>query len=117
MISLISVLFLFIQISSSHKTSRRATCQFDVGYDVGSVAQNAQNLASHSWEYGTAAEALLEWFDPSLSVFGTNPFPDGQVPSVDWTQVDSLSYVRPFISTNSQILVDGDGKYIREPRP
>jgi hypothetical protein len=45
-----------------------------------------------------------------LSVFGTNPFPGNDIPSVNWANVDALAYVKPIILTNNQTLVNGDGK-------
>ena len=87
---------------------------FNVGYNVDLVAGHARTLASHSWEYGTAAEALLELYNSSLSVFSSDPFPGGKIPNVNWMNVNALSYVQPFISTNSQTLIDGDGQFILE---
>ncbi len=62
-------------------------------------------LASHSWEFGTASEALLELYTPELSVFGT-PFPIPKNPSSP-----ALDYAKRNISTDSDQLVDGDGLY------
>lgn len=80
------------------------------GYNVTAVARQARLLSSHSWEYGTAAEALLELYNPELSVFGENPFPGNRIPVTDWQCVNALAYVQPFILTENQTLIDGDGK-------
>ncbi|KAL6890873.1 hypothetical protein GGI43DRAFT_430465 [Trichoderma evansii] len=45
----------------------------DAGFDAYTAAQ----------VMGTAAEALLELHNPELSVFGSDPFPDGRVPQAD----------------------------------
>ncbi|GAP85164.1 putative six-hairpin glycosidase-like protein [Rosellinia necatrix] len=76
---------------------------------VSKVISQGYVLATHSWEFGAFAEALLEWHNPELSVFGASPFPDGQVPVVQVEQVEALSYAQPHIWTNSTTLVDGDG--------
>ncbi|KAL7627365.1 hypothetical protein AAE478_001558 [Parahypoxylon ruwenzoriense] len=76
---------------------------------INSVIAQGQRLATHSWEYGTFAEALLEWDNPSSSVFGNNAFPDGKIPVLQVDQTRSLSYVKPHISTNSTTLVGADG--------
>lgn len=60
--------------------------------------------ASHSWEFGTAAEALLELYNNELSVFGSNPFPNGKIPSAD-PAIFALSYAKQFIDIDSQVLV------------
>lgn len=56
-------------------------------------------------EWGTASEALLELYDNELSVFGPNPFPGGNVPSVDPTSVFALQYAKQFINVNGQVFV------------
>jgi len=85
---------------------------FDVGYDVPLVEKQARRLSTHSWEYGTAAEALLEFHSPEISVFGEDPFPGGRIPYVDWTDVPALTYVEPFIRTDNDTLIDGDGMHL-----
>ncbi|KAI1388368.1 uncharacterized protein F4822DRAFT_443398 [Hypoxylon trugodes] len=76
---------------------------------ISNIISQGQRLATHSWEYGTFAEALLEWYNPSSSVFGNNTFPDGKIPVLQVDSTQSLSYVKPHISTDSDTLVDGDG--------
>lgn len=76
----------------------------DPGYDVSLGAQVMVNLASHSWEWGTAAEALLELYNNELSVFGPNPFPGGHIPNAD-PGITALAYAKPFISTVSAVFV------------
>lgn len=78
------------------------------GFDIQKVAELAQSLPSHSWEYGAAAEALLELYNPELSVFGATPFP---VRSSDPGQVNALSYAasKIQIGTGENALSQGDG--------
>lgn len=76
---------------------------------INAVLQQAVRVATHSWEYGTVAEALLEWNDPQLSIWN-NPFPEGHVPTLNVNNVSALSYIIPHIRTNETTLVDGDGK-------
>lgn len=74
------------------------------GFDVSAAAQVMVDLASHSWEWGTAAEALLELYNGELSVFGSNPFPNGQIPNADHGTF-ALAYAQSFIDTGAQTLV------------
>lgn len=76
---------------------------------ISTVLAKAIEVASHSWEYGTVAEALLEWHSPNLTIWH-DPFPSGQIPTLNIDDVSALSYVKPFISTNGPTLVEGDGK-------
>ncbi|UKZ69361.1 uncharacterized protein TrAtP1_010369 [Trichoderma atroviride] len=77
----------------------------DAGFDAYAASQVMVDKASHSWEWGTAAEALLELYNPELSVFGSNPFPDGKVPPAD-PSTTALAYAKQFINRNSQTLVN-----------
>lgn len=75
------------------------------GFDVYTAAQIMLNKAANSWEWGTAAEALLELFNNELSVFGGNPFPNGKIPQAD-PSTNALAYAKQFINRNAQVLVD-----------
>ncbi|KAI5456232.1 Six-hairpin glycosidase-like protein [Mariannaea sp. PMI_226] len=76
----------------------------NAGFDVFSAAQVMVDRASQSWEWGTAAEALLELYNNELSVFGPNPFPGGKVPVAD-PGVFALAYAKQFINPNGQVFV------------
>ncbi|KAF5334560.1 hypothetical protein D9758_015779 [Tetrapyrgos nigripes] len=103
---------------------------FDPGFDIQSVASLAVSLPSHSWEFGTASEALLELYNPELAVFGEDPF--GLVPPLSKAQglgsnrsqsnsnfpfkiIPSLTYASSKITLNlssnagANVLSDGDG--------
>lgn len=82
-----------------------------IGYDVYKVMDQASLLSTHSWEYGTAAEAFLEFYNPEFSVFGDFPFPANGLPIPD-PFIYSLSYAKPHISINSTTFIDGDGNFI-----
>jgi hypothetical protein len=75
------------------------------------VLSQAQTSACHSWEYGTVFEALLEYQDPSLSIFN-NPILGGQIPVLAEEEVLALKYVKPFILTDSNQLCEGNGRYL-----
>ena len=79
------------------------------GFDIRKVSTLAESLPSHSWEFGTAAQALLELYNASLSVFGPTPFP---VRTVSQQQVPALAYAADKIElggTGANVLVNGDG--------
>ena len=75
---------------------------------MGAVAEKAQSLPSHSWEFGTSAEALLELYNPELSVFSTSPFP---VASISPSQVRALAYAanKTVFGTGYSALSKGNG--------
>lgn len=76
------------------------------GYDIEKVKQQMLRLATHSWEFGTAAEALLELESPELSVFASSPFPLPNRPSGP-----ALDYARQHIYLNDSILTPADGRF------
>jgi hypothetical protein len=80
------------------------------------VLAKAIEVATHSWEYGSVAQALLEWNNSTLSIWNT-PFPNNDIPTLDYTEVSALEYVKPFIRTNNITLVDGDGKIYSSHSP
>lgn len=77
---------------------------------ISNIIMQGRLLASHSWEYGAFSEALLEWYNPEFSVFSKDAFTDGKIPVLQVSDIESLSYARPNIRTNSTTLIDGDGK-------
>ncbi|KAJ7663893.1 Six-hairpin glycosidase-like protein [Mycena polygramma] len=79
---------------------------FSPGFDISSVAALAQSLPSKSWEFGAAAEALLELNNPELSVFGATPFP---VPTSSQSSVTALAYAAKTIVIGSTGLSNGNG--------
>jgi hypothetical protein len=85
-----------------------APLSLDPGFNISAVAIIAKALPTHSWEYGTATEALLELYSPLLSVFGQTPFP---VPSVSPSSVPGLAYAATKIPQPFGVhgLSNGDG--------
>lgn len=85
---------------------------------INSVVSQARLLASHSWEYGTLSEALLEWYSPNIAVYSKDAFPGGMIPVLHSSEIASLSYAKPHIWTDSTTLADGEGKdLIHERKP
>ncbi|KAJ6596745.1 hypothetical protein B0H10DRAFT_2088065 [Mycena sp. CBHHK59/15] len=84
------------------------TLPFHPGFNISQVATIAESLSSHSWEYGTASQALLEIHSPLLSVFGPSPFP---LLYVDPSTVPALSYAasKIVLGASANGLSDGTG--------
>ncbi|GAB7360582.1 hypothetical protein MBLNU230_g0465t1 [Neophaeotheca triangularis] len=85
----------------------RCIFNFDHGFPIDAALQQVQILQSHSWEYSTAAEALLEFHHPDLAVFSPIPFPAGKIPQPG-LENKALTYVRPFIRTDGDTLSPDD---------
>ncbi|KAJ6568378.1 hypothetical protein DFH09DRAFT_1261335 [Mycena vulgaris] len=65
----------FILLTTSLSAWADNAIPFSPGFDIAKVTALAESLPAESWEFGTAAEALLELYNPELSVFGKTPFP------------------------------------------
>ena len=72
------------------------------------VADTAKALANHSWEYGVISEALLEVYNPQLTVFDPqiNIF---TISSESLESVVGLKFAKSHIKTDQDTLVDGEG--------
>lgn len=85
---------------------------FSPGFDIAQVASLAKSLPSHSWEYGTASESLLELYNPELSVFGSAPFP---VPTKSPSSVTALSYGASHITLGARGLAYSTDGAVGDP--
>lgn len=75
---------------------------------IDKVLDQAIASASHSWEYGTVFEALLEYRSPACSIFkGPSLSHQGSSPSIEG--LPALQYVKRFVHTNSATLCEGNG--------
>lgn len=81
---------------------------FSPGFNIAKVVELGEAVSSHSWEYGVTSQALLELFNPSISVFGSRPFP---VSTLRKENVKSLTYAssKIVIGEGANALSDGDG--------
>ncbi|KAJ7279198.1 hypothetical protein C8J57DRAFT_1059548, partial [Mycena rebaudengoi] len=79
---------------------------FNPGFNISAVANVAKALPGHSWEYGTAVQALLEIYSPHLSVFGPAPFPAIPIPPAE---VPGLAYAAEKFEIGEHGLANGNG--------
>ncbi|KAG6836410.1 hypothetical protein H0H93_008211 [Arthromyces matolae] len=97
--------------SPTARSSSHNPFPFDPGFPIQKVVAAALNISTHSWEFGTATEALFELYNPELSVFGSSPFDAAQEISSYSTLPRALSYSaqKIVIGTGPNALSDGDG--------
>lgn len=84
--------------SSKSSSLDNSAFPFSTGFDVEQVVKLVETKPTHSWEFGAASEALLELYNPELSVFGATPFP---VQTCTPESVQGLSYAA------SKIIIGG----------
>ena len=78
----------------------------NIGYNVNRVSDLSTSKAKSNWEWGTHAQALLELYDPQISVFSENAFPGGKIPNARTAATD---YARPKIRTSGNTLTQAGG--------
>jgi len=82
-------------------------------YNISVVFNATKSLPSHSWEYGTFTEALLEMHNPEVSVFGDSPFP---VPTLNRSNVRALAYLAPVVKFGSSYsALDNGNEAVGDP--
>lgn len=106
--ALLTVILGSSSASSTALPSGLKAFPFNPGFDIRAVSYLAKLLPSHSWEFGTASETLLELYDPQYAVFGPCPFP---VPTISPNDSISLRYAQEKIvfGSGANGLSDGDG--------
>ncbi|TKA66584.1 hypothetical protein B0A55_10160 [Friedmanniomyces simplex] len=62
------------------RTPEACAATFNFTFRINAARSEAETLATHSWEYGTAAEAITELVNPEKAVFAVEPFPGDRVP-------------------------------------
>jgi hypothetical protein len=92
-----------------------STRQAEIELDPGKVLDKGRSITSRSWEFGTLAQALLEFHNPELTVFGENAFPEGLIPKLkEPLSIAGLAYAQALIWTNdTDLLIDGEGELKR----
>lgn len=59
----------FTSLALAFRCTLGTPLALDTGWDIFAVTYIAESLPSHCWEFGIAAEALLELYSPMVSVF------------------------------------------------
>ena len=95
----------------------RNTCarNFQYGFNIYGARNLSKQLATHDWEMGTAAEALLELVDPEISVFGAKPFPGGKIPVTWFRMEEALLYVQQNVKIGGRTLFDENNYTVSDP--
>lgn len=88
-------------------TQSVCTSTVDIGFSPTVVQAIATSKAKSNWEWGTNAEALLELYDPDVSVYSDNAFPGGKIPNKKTT---ATTYPKSKIVTSGNTLTAKGGK-------
>ncbi|KAG6844866.1 hypothetical protein H0H87_002989 [Tephrocybe sp. NHM501043] len=89
----------------------RTVFPFDAGFPIQKVLDTALNISTHSWEFGTAIQALLELYNPELSIYGDAPFTAAKKLGNTSVIPRGLGYTadKVVFGIGANTLADGDG--------
>ncbi|KAK3110057.1 hypothetical protein LTR53_016046 [Teratosphaeriaceae sp. CCFEE 6253] len=93
------------------------TCRqtFNFTFRVNAARAQAEDLAAHSWEYGTAAQAVTELVNPEKAVFAPDPFPNDKIPVQGFKMDQALIWVYQHIRADGPTLSVDDGGSVSDP--
>lgn len=113
----VSIFYRFHTDTTTSVPSTLDKCRstFNYGFPIDVAVHKVRTLQSHSWEYSTATQALLELHSPELTPFTSNPFPADKIPHPGQLEVDALTYIRPHISTNDEHQLHPDNFSATDP--
>ncbi|KAI7786007.1 hypothetical protein LA080_005668 [Diaporthe eres] len=77
------------------------TTTVDIGFSPTAVQAIATSKAKSNWEWGTNTQALLELYDPDVSVYSDNAFPGVKIPKKETT---ATTYAKGKIVTSGNTL-------------
>ncbi|CAK1366643.1 hypothetical protein CB0940_09002 [Cercospora beticola] len=88
---------------------------FDYSFRINAALSQAHEQATHSWEIGYAHEATMQIFNPERSVFGSDPFPGGELPTLGLRLDEASLYAQPRIRTHDKSLFDEESGAVSDP--
>ncbi|KAK0832882.1 hypothetical protein LTR91_013966 [Friedmanniomyces endolithicus] len=97
------------------RTPESCIATFNFTFRINAARSQAESLATHSWEYGTAAEAITELVNPEKAVFAAEPFPEGKVPEQELKMDQALIWVYQRIRTDNVTLFADEGWSVSDP--
>ncbi|KAK3698069.1 hypothetical protein LTR37_017118 [Vermiconidia calcicola] len=91
------------------------TGTFNYTFQIARAKAHAEELSTHDWEIGTAFEAILELISPEKSVFGSNPFPKGEIPIRYYKMDEALSYFHDTVPISEGKMLAENGYSVSDP--
>ncbi|PPJ52027.1 hypothetical protein CBER1_10394 [Cercospora berteroae] len=88
---------------------------FNYSFRINAALSQAHEQATHSWEIGYAHEATMQIFNPERSVFGSDPFPGGELPTLGLRLDEASLYAQPKIRTHDKSLFDEENGAVSDP--
>ncbi|KAI6823295.1 hypothetical protein KC332_g16576 [Hortaea werneckii] len=87
-------------------TQESCTATFNFTFPMHAARHQAEQLSTHSWEIGTAWQAIEELVNPEKTVFSADPFPENVLPKQGLIVDQALSWVYQKIRTDGETLFE-----------
>lgn len=88
---------------------------FNYTFRVNAARSQIERLSSHSWEYGTGAEAILELLEPERTVFASEPFPADKIPKLPLKKPQGILWMQRHIRTKGDSTLYADDYSVSDP--
>ncbi|KAI7597906.1 hypothetical protein KC343_g16592, partial [Hortaea werneckii] len=87
-------------------TQESCVATFNFTFPMHAARHQAEQLSTHSWEIGTAWQAIEELVNPEKTVFSSDPFPENVLPKQGLIVDQALSWIYQKIRTAGETLFE-----------
>jgi rhamnogalacturonyl hydrolase YesR len=104
-------------VEPSFDTATPELCRstFNYTFRVNAARTQVERISSHSWEYGTGAEAILELLEPERTVFAQEPFPADKIQKLPLKKPQGILWMQRHIRTNGEPTLYADNYSVSDP--
>lgn len=88
---------------------------FNYTFRVNAARSQIERLSSHSWEYGTGVEAMLELLEPERTVFAEEPFPADKIQKLPLKKPQGILWMHRHIRTKDAPTLYADDYSVSDP--
>lgn len=88
---------------------------FNYSFIINAAIEQAHDHAVRPVEVAYAFEATLQVFNPDRSVFGSNPFPDGKLPSLGLRLDEASLFAEPKLKPKAKLLIKEGENSVSDP--
>jgi rhamnogalacturonyl hydrolase YesR len=104
-------------VEPSFDTATPQLCRstFNYTFRVNAARSQIERLSSHSWEYGTGVEAMLELLEPERTVFAEEPFPADKIQKLPLKKPQGILWMQRHIRTKDAPTLYADDYSVSDP--
>lgn len=104
-----------IEPSFDAATPELCRSTFNYTFRVNAARTQIERLSTHSWEYGTGVEAMLELLDPERTVFTSDPFPADKIQKLPLKRPQGILWMQRHIRTKGEPTLYADDYSVSDP--